>query len=60
LGFTSEIKKFRARNPVYQGLNLCIKNALKLTYKHLEVKIILRERSVALWTPKGRGEEGRK
>jgi hypothetical protein len=30
------IQKFRARNPVYQEVDYCIKNALILTYEHLE------------------------
>jgi hypothetical protein len=36
LGVYLGIQKFRARNPVYQEVDSCIKNALKLTYEHLE------------------------
>jgi hypothetical protein len=37
LGVYLGIQKFRTRNPVYQEVDSCIKkNALKLTYEHLE------------------------
>jgi hypothetical protein len=38
LDFTREIRKFRARNPVHQGMNFGVRNVLKLTYEHLEVQ----------------------
>jgi hypothetical protein len=46
LGVYLGIQKFRARNPVYQEVDSCIKDALKLTYEHLEhQKKIFRGRS---------------
>jgi hypothetical protein len=42
LKFTSEIQKFRTRNPAIQGMDFCVKNALKLTYEHLGYQKILR------------------
>jgi hypothetical protein len=38
LDITLESQKFKVRNPLNQELHLCIKNTLKITYKHLEVK----------------------
>jgi hypothetical protein len=56
LKFTSEIQKFRTRNPAIQGMDFCVKNALKLTYEHLGYQKILQGRSPR--TP--RKEKGRK
>jgi hypothetical protein len=42
LKLTSEIQKFGTRNPTIQGLDFCVKNALKLTYEHLGYRKILR------------------
>jgi hypothetical protein len=58
LEFTQEIQKFRARNPVCQAIDFCIKNALKLTYEHLEHKKFFR--GFAPWTPRKGAEEGRR
>jgi hypothetical protein len=60
LGFTSEIQIFSARNPMHQGMNYGARNALKLTYEHLEDKKIVGD--YAPWTSNGevwqRGREG--
>jgi hypothetical protein len=42
LKFTSEIQKFRTRNPAIQGMDFYVKNALKLTYEHLGYENFLR------------------
>jgi hypothetical protein len=56
--FTSEIRKFRARNPVYQGRISCAKNAQKLTCEHLRPKKF--SGGSAPWTPgDGEGRERR-
>jgi hypothetical protein len=61
LEFTQEIQKFRARNPVCQAIDFCIKNALKLTYEHLEHKKSFRRPSSLDPQEQGKsrgGEEG--
>jgi hypothetical protein len=61
LGVCLGIQKFRARNPVYQEVDSCIKDALKLTYEHLEHQKKF-SGGFAPWTPekgrKGKGTEG--
>jgi hypothetical protein len=57
LEFTQEIQKFRARNPVCQAIDFCIKNALKLTYEHLEHKNF--SGASPLGPPRKGAEEGR-
>jgi hypothetical protein len=58
MDFTSENQKLGARNPVHQGLNFGVRDALKLTYEHLEVKKIFRGLSPR--TPwEGHGWEGK-
>jgi hypothetical protein len=56
LKFTSEIQKFRTRNPAIQGMDFCVKNALKLTYELLGYQKILR--GLCPLFP-GNGEEGK-
>jgi hypothetical protein len=59
LGVYLGIQKFRARNPVYQEVDSCIKNALKLTYEHLEHQKNFPGASPP-WTPReGKGREGK-
>jgi hypothetical protein len=61
LKFTSEIQKFRTRNPAIQGMDFCVKNALKLAYEHLGYQKILR--GLRPCTPregKGVGRRGEK
>jgi hypothetical protein len=53
--FTSEIRKFRARNPVYQGRISCAKNAQKLTCEHLRRKKIFQ--GLCPLDPQGQGRE---
>ena len=54
LDLISEIQEFRARNPVHQGMNFGVTNALKLTYEHLEVKKFFR--GLRPLDPQGKGE----
>jgi hypothetical protein len=57
LGVYLGIQKFRARNPVYQEVDSCIKNALKLTYEHLEHQKNFPGASPP--GPPGKGREGK-
>jgi hypothetical protein len=57
LGVYLGIQKFRARNPVYQEVDSCIKNALKLTYEHLEHQKKIPGASPP--GPPGKGREGK-
>jgi hypothetical protein len=56
LDIPSKIQKFRARNPMQQRVDFGVRNALKLTYEHLEVKKIYRV--LPPLDPQGRGGEG--
>jgi hypothetical protein len=60
LGVYLGIQKFRARNPVYQEVDSCIKNALKLTYEHLEHQKKFPGASPSGPPEKGREGKGRK
>jgi hypothetical protein len=57
LGVYLGIQKFRARNPVYQEVDSCIKNALKLIYEHLEHQ--KKFRGLCPLDPQGREGKGR-
>jgi hypothetical protein len=57
LGVYLGIQKFRARNPVYQEVDSCIKNALKLTYEHLEHQKNFP--GLRPLDPQGKGREGK-
>jgi hypothetical protein len=69
LKFTSEIQKFRTRNPAIQGMDFCVKNALKLIYEHLGYPPPYRRgkkrregegKGVGGEGTKGKGKEGRR